>query len=169
VDSCPQCGFVYDEIPVTEIPGAIRAFASTYREILAACDSGTVTRRVDQATWSALEYACHVRDVFLVQRDRVVMAQVLDRPRVIPMSRDERVAICRYDSQSLDDVLDQLAMATELCAMVFEGLTPTGWTRQLVYNWPTTEVRDLLWVGRNAVHEGTHHLRDVKEVLARVT
>lgn len=94
------------------------------------------------------------------------MAQVLERPRMIPMSRDERVSICRYDSHSLGDVLDQLAMAAELCAMVFEGLTPTGWAREVIYNWPSTEVRDLVWVGRNAVHEGTHHLSDVKAVLA---
>jgi len=167
MDACRQCGFVYEDLPLTAIPGAIGDFASTYREAFAGSDRLTVTRRIDPATWSALEYACHVRDVFLVQRDRVVMAQVLERPQVIPMSRDERVSICRYDSQPLPDVLDQLAMAVGLCALVFEGLTPTGWARQLVYNWPTSEVRDVIWVGRNAVHEGVHHLGDVEAVLAQ--
>jgi S-DNA-T family DNA segregation ATPase FtsK/SpoIIIE len=82
------------------------------------------------------------------------------------MSRDERVSICRYDSQSPADVLDQLAMTSELLALVLEGLTPAGWARELTYNYPGPEVRDLAWVGRHTVHEGTHHLYDIHRVLA---
>jgi hypothetical protein len=125
--------------------------------------------RVEPGVWSALEYACHVRDVFLVQRERVVLAQVKDRPSLAPMSRDERVSICRYDAQSPAVVVDQLVMATELLALVFEGLTPAGLARPLLYSFPAPEVRDVAWVGRHTVHEGTHHLGNVHRVLGRAT
>jgi hypothetical protein len=49
---------------------------------------------------------------------------------------------------------------------VFEGLTPAGWDRELVYNWPSTEVRDVRWVGRHTVHGGRHHLYDIERLLA---
>jgi hypothetical protein len=157
---------VYEELSVEAVPGALRAFASSYRAALGGVERATAARRVEPAVWSALEYACHVRDVFLVERDRAVLAQVKDRPGLAPMSRDERVSICRYDSQSPADVLDQLAMTSELLALVLEGLTPAGWARELTYNYPGPEVRDLAWVGRHTVHEGTHHLYDIHRVLA---
>lgn len=55
--------------------------------------------------------------------------------------------------------LAQLAMASDLCAGVFEGLTSAGWDRELVYNWPSTEVRDVRWVGR--------YTYDIERLLAR--
>jgi hypothetical protein len=40
--------------------------------------------RPEEGVWSALEYACHVRDVFLVQRDRLYTALVEDTPTFTP-------------------------------------------------------------------------------------
>ena len=164
--SCGQCGFVYEELPVDRVSDALRAFGSTYRDALAGVDAEVAVARIEPTVWSALEYAAHVRDVFLIQRERAVLGRVVERPSLAPMSRDERVELCRYTSQPLEDVLGQLAMAADLCALVFEGLTPTDWDREVIYHWPTTSVRDLRWVGRHTVHEGTHHLGDVRRVLA---
>jgi hypothetical protein len=118
--------------------------------------------------WSALEYVCHVRDVLLVQRDRAVLARVEERPSFARMYRDERVLICRYADQDPGDVLTQLAMAAEMCALVFDGLDDRNWSRRLVYNWPERAEFDLAWLGRHTVHEVEHHLRDVGSVLKRV-
>ncbi|MFI1154959.1 hypothetical protein [Streptomyces sp. NPDC020817] len=43
--------------------------------------------------WSPLEYACHVRDVLLVQRERVLAARRSNTPVADPMGRDEHVAV----------------------------------------------------------------------------
>ena len=118
--------------------------------------------------WSALEYACHVRDVLLVQRERLIVAQVEDVPAVARMHRDERVTLARYDAHPVPVVLDQLGMAAELCAVTFEALDAAGRARRLVYPWPEATERDLGWVGRHAVHEGEHHLMDVRRVLGAV-
>jgi hypothetical protein len=167
VATCGECGFVYDELPVDEIAASLRGLAPSFRAALDGVDPAVVATRVEPGVWSALEYACHVRDVLLVQRERVVLAQVTERPNLAPMSRDERVPICRYDAQSAAAVVDQLAMAAELLALVFEGLTPAGLDRELLYNFPAPEVRDVAWVGRHTMHEGVHHLGDVRRVLAR--
>ncbi len=86
--------------------------------------------------WSALEYTCHVRDVLLVQRDRTVLALVETNPGFARMHRDERVGLARYDAHPPPQVADQLGVAAELCATVFEGLTADQWARPLIYNYP---------------------------------
>lgn len=167
--TCEQCGFSYAGLAAGEIAGRLRAGPDRYRAALAGASPDAITRRPEPDVWSVLEYACHVRDVLLIQRDRAVLAQVEDRPSVARMHRDERVALCRYADQALDDVLRQLAMAAELCALVFARLDDGGWSRRLVYNWPAAAERDLAWLGRHTVHEVEHHLRDVVAVLSRVT
>ena len=119
--TCEECGFRDELVATDEISGRQRSFGPRFAGALSGAGPAAV-RRPEPAVWSALEYACHVRDVFLVQRERAVLAQVQDNPRVARMNRDERVALCRYDAHPVPDVLGQLAMAAELCATVFDGL-----------------------------------------------
>ncbi len=164
--TCPECGFSYEVVAPEAVPSRLLALRSGFSDLLAGVDPAVASRRPEPAVWSALEYACHVRDMLLVQRERAVAAQVEDVPRVARMHRDERVALCRYGAQAVPDALGQLAMAAELCAAVFGALDETGWARRLVYPWPEATERDLVWVGRHIVHEGQHHLMDVRNVLA---
>jgi hypothetical protein len=167
VTRCPECGFVYEELAEGEIAERIRAFSERYRAALSDADVDVASRRPDPQTWSALEYACHVRDVLLIQRERVVLAEVETKPSFARMYRDERVEICHYRSEPLERVLDQLAMAADLCASILQDPAPGVWARQLMYNFPNPSERDVAWLGRHTVHEGEHHLQDVNRVLAR--
>ena len=81
------------------------------------------------------------------------------------MHRDERVDLCGYADQALNEVLAQVEMAAELCALVFDRLDDAAWQRRLIYNWPAAADRDLAWLGRHTVHEVEHHLQDVAAVL----
>jgi hypothetical protein len=65
-------------------------------------------------------------------------------------------------------VAEQVTMAASLCALVFTELAPEQRARPLVYNYPAPTERDVAWLGRHTVHEGEHHLGDVRSVLARV-
>jgi S-DNA-T family DNA segregation ATPase FtsK/SpoIIIE len=167
--TCLECGFRSELVELDEISGRLRSLGPSFVGVLRGVDPALASRRPAPSVWSALEYACHVRDVFLIQRERAVLAQVQDNPRVARMNRDERVALCRYDAHALPDVLGQLAMAAELCATVFDGLDEAAWARPLVYPWPEATERDVAWVGRHTVHEGEHHLMDVRRVMAAVT
>lgn len=168
VTRCPECGFVYEEVPTEEIAGRIADFARRYEQVLSGAGSEQAARRTDPQTWSALEYACHVRDVLLVQRERVVLAEVETKPGFARMYRDERVEICRYGSEPLAVVLQQLAVGAQLCATVFRDLDDAVWSRPLIYNFPGPSERDVAWLGRHTIHEGEHHLTDVTRVLSGI-
>jgi hypothetical protein len=111
--------------------------------------------------WSALEYACHVRDVFLVQRERLYLTLVEDCPSFARMHRDERASLARYAAEEPDDVGRQLKVAAEMLAWGFAGLDESQWQRRCIYNFPEASERPVLWLGRHAVHEGEHHLHDI--------
>jgi hypothetical protein len=168
--ACEECGYEYESVPTEKLAGRLRDLGPRYREALADADARAASRRPGPEVWSALEYACHVRDVLLVQRDRAVLALVEDTPAFARMYRDERVALCDYASEPLGQVLDDLDVAARLCATVFDRLDQAAWERTLVYNLPSavlaTGAPDLAWLARHTVHEGEHHLMDVNRSLA---
>jgi len=90
MDQCPECGFDYRPERAPEAAATIRRGAA---DLAAALTAGVdPARRRSPQQWSPLEYACHVRDVLLVQRERVLLARRVDRPVLTTMGRDERVA-----------------------------------------------------------------------------
>jgi hypothetical protein len=163
VNECNECGFFYDAVPVDAIPAAIRNLAVRYRERLTGPDVTVEQLRVHPAAgiWSPLEYACHVRDVFEVQRDRIHLALDVDEPEIVPMGREERVLDLRYNEQDPAEVAGAIDRNADALALTVAALTPEQWMRTVIYQWPTREVRTLAWVARNIVHEGEHHLRDM--------
>jgi hypothetical protein len=53
------------------------------------------------------------------------------------------------------------------CGFSYELVQPDAVAGRLrALRWPEATERDLGWVGRHAVHEGEHHLMDVRRVLA---
>jgi len=168
VTSCQECDFVYEELAQDEIATTVASFGPRYRSALAEVGAATGWSRPGPAVWSALEYASHVRDVLLVQRDRVVLAQVEARPQFARMNRDERVALCAYSAFPPEAVLGHLEMASALCAAAFAAIEAGSWGRTFLYSWPSPQEHDLTWLGRHTVHEVEHHLMDVRRVLAAV-
>jgi hypothetical protein len=125
----------------------------------------TIRARPGPRIWSALEYACHVRDVFLIQRERLYLALVEDCPQFSPMYREERAVLARYVAEDPDDLGRQIKMAAELLAWAFEGLDDAQWQRRCTYDLPESSERTVLWLARHAIHEGEHHLHDVDAAL----
>jgi S-DNA-T family DNA segregation ATPase FtsK/SpoIIIE len=172
MDRCDACPFVYADVPAEAVAGRLRGLVPAYRSRLAGPDvAGPELLRAHPrpGVWSALEYACHVRDVLGAQRGRLLRAQAEDRPEAVSMDRDGRVARERYNEQDPAAVADELAAAAELLAGAFDALGGSGapgWQRVIVYHWPETAERDMAWLGRHTVHEGVHHLRDIDDVLA---
>ncbi len=117
-------------------------------------------RRAD--TWSPLEYGCHLRDVLLVQRERVLEARRVVTPGFSPMGRDERVEHDGYADQDPGDVVRQLGDAAALFANVLARLGPGDWDRTVLYNYPQPAERPLRWVAVHTVHEVVHHTLDIR-------
>src|SRR3954454_18253428 len=100
----------------------IVARAAWISDVVASGDVAAIRARPEPQTWSALEYACHVRDVLLVQRERVLLALRVDEPCVEPMGRDERVEADGYNEQQPVDVGRQLNDAALMFASVLRRL-----------------------------------------------
>src|SRR3954451_5218545 len=162
MDRCEGCGFAYD-LELARVAGdQIVALASQIATMVVECDVAVVTKRPDVQTWSMLEYACHVRDVPLVQRERVLLALRVEEPNVETMGRDERVDADGYNERRPVDVCCQLNDAALLFSGVLSRLDYESWERTLIYNYPQPSPRSLKWVAVHTLHELTHHLADVQ-------
>lgn len=164
MDRCRGCGFTYDVDEADAASTAIRTGAATLADLVEP-GGDVVTRRAAPERWSPLEYACHVRDVLLVQRERVLRARREEAPTCAPMGRDERVAHDGYAEQAPADVARQLRDAALLFGNVLDRLGPDDWDRTVVYNYPERWERSLRWVAVHTVHEVHHHLGDAREPL----
>ena len=160
---CDECGFVYDETEHGDAAEAIVTGAEAIAASVRSLQDAAVRGRPEPATWSPLEYACHVRDVLLVQRERVLLARRSPTPtHPEPMGRDERADHDGYADQDPVAVARQLEDAARLLANVLDRLDADDWARTIVYNFPAPFERSLRWVAVHTVHEVRHHRLDVE-------
>jgi 8-oxo-dGTP pyrophosphatase MutT (NUDIX family) len=160
---CDECGFRYDEDDAPGAADAIRSGAAALADQLRTTPAGEAHRRPAPDVWSLVEYGCHVRDVLLVQRERVLLARHATDgpPELAAMLRDERVESEGYNDLGADDVARQVTDAAALFANVLDRLDDEAWSRTLIYRFPVVWERTLRWVAVQTVHEVRHHLHDV--------
>jgi S-DNA-T family DNA segregation ATPase FtsK/SpoIIIE len=160
-ERCDECGYEYERDAGDALMGVLRADAEHWHARLVELDDAALRRRAAPYVWSPLEYACHVRDVLRVQRERVDLALTTDTPEFVPMRRDERVVEERYNEQAPADVSRDLVAAADAFATQLELLDDAGWARTGIYSFPTRQLRTVEWIARHTVHELEHHLRDI--------
>ena len=165
---CPECGLDYDTISPPDAKVAIASMPRRYRGALAAAmddesDEGLVRRRPDERTWSALEYTVHVADLYELFTSVITRMYEQDHPTITDFwDSDERAAAERYGEQDPAATLDRLESAAASLVRAVERVDADSWRRTATFPWGE---RDILTMTRNAVHEGSHHLRDIERVL----
>ncbi len=162
---CAQCGFAFEPFDRDGACKTITAGSGELAGLLVDTRAADLGRRREQETWSVIEYGCHLRDVLLVQRERVLLARRVDVPVFEPMGRDDRVEHDGYDEQEPHDVARQLADAAAMFVNVVRRLSPADLERRAVYPYPEPTERTLAWVVANTGHEVVHHLGDVRAQL----
>ncbi len=159
---CDECGFEGDELSPAEAVAALRRFPKRYRapltRLLPGEDGSVLRRRPAAATWSALEYAAHVRDVFAADVSRVRRTLDEQRPTFDDPGPDELAEARRYNEQDPVTVADELEDNAEALASALEAVPDDGWERVGIRD---GEERSVLATARTAVHEGNHHLLDM--------
>jgi S-DNA-T family DNA segregation ATPase FtsK/SpoIIIE len=168
VDRCDECRFDYYGFARAEVGSRLTALADAHALRLTETPAAFLREHPFEGTWSCLEYGCHVRDVLVVQRARIQQALVEDTPEFMPMGRDERAVLDRYNEQDPPVVADQLVAAGAALVDLLTSLDDTGWARTGYYRYPTRELRQVDWIARHTTHELSHHLGDVDRVLAAV-
>jgi hypothetical protein len=173
VEGCDECGFAYEDHLPPLVVDEMASLGSRYRQRLHV-DPGDeervalLRRRPNPEVWSALEYACHVRDVLLAQRERLFLALVEDCPSFAPIYREQRVVLAGYAREDPGAVAEHLEVAAALVAAAFRGVDEEGWRRECVYNFPAPAKRSIVWLAAHTLHEGEHHLRDCDRVMNSV-
>lgn len=173
---CPECGFTsldaiddpeggstwhYNERCYVSAGDAIEQAAAQIADIVR---NGSEQLRVRSSPerWSPLEYACHVRDALLVQRERVLKAMRGHGYEPLPMGRDERVEDDGYNQQRPNNVAVQVEQSALLFVDLLARLSPSQWDLEVAYMFPNPSMRTIRWVAVHTAHEVVHHLHDIR-------
>lgn len=159
---CDECGFDYDQ---PDLESSLATLGRQAAEYPLALSVDHCRVRPDPDTWSALEYACHVRDVLSIQCDRITQTLAEEHPTYVPMNREQRLIDDYYNEQD-PVVVDSLVANAKAFVAAGSALSRAELLRTGVYNYPTPTDRSLDWLLRHVAHEVQHHLYDVRRVLA---
>jgi hypothetical protein len=170
---CAECGFDYDAVDLAGVvTRLVRQAAEAGMNLMQAAASGepeVIRLRPEPEVWSAIEYACHIRDVLEVQRARIAQALVEYRPVFAPMDRTGRVKQEKYEQQDPVQVSAAIVRFAREFGAAAKALTPDQQQLRGLYNYPVRMPRTLDWVIRHTAHEIQHHRHDITEVLRRVS
>lgn len=169
-DNCAECGFDASTVTPACAEETIQSLGSRYHATLLKAGSGKdldviIRERPDPNTWSALEYAAHMRDVIAMWGWALHRVLVDDRPELPAADPDlpERAAAeTSYNTQDPTTVVRELSDNAARMAKKVATIGPDQWERCALFG--DTEVSSI-WIVRKVAHEGHHHLQDIERSL----
>jgi hypothetical protein len=154
---CPECGFYSrepDRSGLAPLAGAVgRQWVAT---LAAIAEPAT---RPAPATWSPLEYACHVRDVFRIAAYRVHLMLDEDDPLFDNWDQDATAIDDDYASQDPGQVGADLGTAAEQFAALLSDVAPEDWQRPGRRGGGASFTVESFT--RYLLHDPVHHLTDI--------
>jgi len=155
-ETCHECGFDTRTIAGTDVPALVRENAAVWPGVLARPDA---RQRPDDSTWSPLEYACHVRDVYRLFAVRLNLMLTADDPLFPNWDQDETAVAERYGEQDPATVAVELVAAGEAVAADFDAVRGDQWQR--TGRRSDGAVFTVESFARYFVHDSIHHVHDV--------
>jgi hypothetical protein len=129
---CDVCSIAYEQTRIDHATSVIAGLPEAVRDAVGAIPAELRRVRPSPGVWSVSEYVCHLRDVYVAFTIRLHRVRTEDEPALEPMFNDLRARRFRYNECDL--------IATRLPG----------------------EQRTARWLVRQAMHEGVHHLRDIR-------
>jgi hypothetical protein len=160
---CPECGLDTQAFPREAVPEMVLTNAAAWQQVLTR--PGDVSARPAPGTWSALEYGCHVRDVFRLFDERLDMMLSRDDPLFPNWDQDETATADRYGEQQPAQVAAELNESAQLIARRFGGVTGDQWQR--TGNRGDGATFTVETFARYFIHDPVHHLYDVTGLRAK--
>lgn len=155
---CPECGFDASTFPAAEVAAAVRANAAAWRALLA---HPAAAQRPSEDRWSALEYGCHVRDVFRRYDQRLALMLTEDDPAFPNWDQDASAVEDRYAEQDPATVADEIEAAGAALADAFDRVEGDQWQRTGTRSDGARFTVDTF--ARYFVHDPIHHVWDVEQ------
>jgi hypothetical protein len=168
--TCAECGFVFDDFDPNSASESIaktgkRLRAPLTRALKEEDLTALLRTRPEPDHWSALEYACHIRDVLDLNVERITRVLAEDRPTFQAMDRDAAVTERNYNGQDPAAVADEIDSNGAALAALLESVPSDSWQRA----WVRDEFEfSIDWAARNVQHEVDHHLLDIGRTLRHV-
>lgn len=156
---CPECSFDVRTFPVEQVSDLIRSNGRAWRSEVP-LEGSVASRRARPDRWSALEYACHVRDVYRLYLYRLDLMLSEDGPSYPNWDQDETAIADDYPSQDPATVLTELEAAADELADRFDSVSGTDWQRS-GYRSDGAEFT-VETFARYLIHDPEHHLWDVR-------
>jgi hypothetical protein len=164
--ACPECGFDSSSLPRDQIVPLIGTTAQGWRTVLAE-PAVRLRRAVTDDRWSPLEYACHVRDVFLLYDERLHLMLTQDDPTFPDWDQDRSAVDDGYNAQDPTTVSSQLVAAADALAASFAAVGGATWERPGSRSDGAHFTIDTF--GRYMIHDPVHHLHEVIDDVATLT
>ncbi|SMQ75020.1 DinB family protein [Agreia sp. VKM Ac-1783] len=155
---CPECGFDASTADAREVAELTRENAAAWPAVLQRAD---VRERPDGDTWSPLEYAAHVRDVFTIMRGRLELMLAENDPQFANWDQDATAVEERYNEQDPTVVATQLVEAGRAIADAFDGVPVDAWGRSGRRGDGAGFTVETL--AQYFIHDPVHHLHDVSK------
>ncbi|UVO12066.1 DinB family protein [Mycobacterium sp. SVM_VP21] len=163
---CATCALTYADITIERAVDEIKRLPPAVLRDVAALSADARRLRLDPSEWSVTEYVCHLRDVYMASTIRLHRIRTEDRPAVEPLFNDLRAVRFRYNE------CDPIGIVDELASAVAGFLDEVA--RTIGQDWDRTatrlpgETRSARWIVRQAMHEGIHHLADIRRIAGSV-
>jgi hypothetical protein len=155
---CPECGFDASAIDARDVPELTRRNVAAWPAVLQRDD---LTTRPNEGTWSALEYAAHVRDVFRTMNTRFRLMLDKDDPQFANWDQDATAVLERYNEQDPVVVSRELKDAGLAVAATIDGVAEGQWRRAGLRGDGARFTVETL--ARYFIHDPVHHLYDVSK------
>ncbi|MBO1269375.1 DinB family protein [Arthrobacter cavernae] len=153
---CPECGFDATTVTPSTVPGTVTNMLPRWRQVLRRED---VAVRPNGHTWSALEYACHVRDVFSLFDQRLNLMLSEEGATFADWDQDQAAIDGDYAGADARAVADQLQAEGEQIAATFAAVVEDEWQRTGTRS--NGSAFTVLTFGQYFLHDVVHHLHDV--------
>ncbi len=160
---CAECGFDAAAVDLAQMGALVRENVAQWPAQLGDDDA---RRRPADDQWSALEYGCHVRDVFALFDDRLHRMLTEDGPRFANWDQDVTAVEKRYELQDPTVVSRELLTAGEACAARWDTVSDDDWQRSGDRSDGTSFTIESF--ARYFLHDPVHHLVDVRNGYARL-
>jgi hypothetical protein len=155
---CPECGFDAGSVAPHRVGQMVRDSAAAWQQVLRR-PADEVTARPSSDRWSALEYACHVRDLLRIYDQRLARMLAEDGPDFPNWDQDATAVAGRYGEQDPGQVATAIAEAAEPLADRFDAVTGDAWQR--TGNRSDGASFTVESFARYFIHDPVHHLDDV--------
>ena len=155
-EPCPECGYDPCSVRTEQLPDDLRRAGTRWQLVL---QRPGITARPSPREWSPLEYAAHVRDVYLIMGDRAELMLTESEPTFPNWDQDATALEKRYWEADPATVEVEIGAAAERLAGIYAAVRPEQWERTgYRSNGAVFTVRTL---GIYCLHDLVHHLHDV--------